>query len=127
MGIEKFIRRIAVQTAVYWGNPVDDGYGGLTFDDPVEIKCRWDISLGLRILSNSEILVSKTGILASGGKILVNQDLDVKGYLMLGVLNDLDSDQIDNPKEIENSFQIIAFSKVSMIRSTTEFVRTVFI
>ena len=26
---------------LYWGNPVDDGFGNYTFDDPVELKARW--------------------------------------------------------------------------------------
>ena len=41
-GIEKVAKRFCVETAVYWGNPQNDGYGGFTFDTPVEIKCRWE-------------------------------------------------------------------------------------
>ena len=50
MSITSFIKRIAVQDCVYWGNPVNDGFGGTTFDYPVEIKCRWTEKT--RILSN---------------------------------------------------------------------------
>ena len=119
MGIEKFIRRIAVQTAVYWGNPVDDGFGGLIFDDPVEIKCRWDATAELITAADGEQYVTRA-------KIIVIQDMDVNGYLFLGFLIDLDSDN-SNPKEIDGTCRIRRFDKVSMIRSTTQFVRTVFI
>lgn len=119
MGIEKFIRRIAVQDVVYWGNPVDDGYGGLTFDDPVEIKVRWEDTAELITAADGEQYVTKA-------KILVTQDVDINGYLFLGSLIDLDSDN-SNPKEIEGTCRIRRFDKVSMIRSTTQFVRTVFI
>jgi hypothetical protein len=116
MGIEKFIRRIAVQTAVYWGNPVDDGYGGLTFDDPVEIKCRWEDTAELITAADGEQYVTKANI-------MVTQDVDVNGYLLLGTLNNLDSDQMDDPKEVSGACRIRQFAKVPMIRSTSAFVR----
>ena len=37
MNLQKFLN----QTAVYWANPVPDGLGGYTYDDPEEVKVRW--------------------------------------------------------------------------------------
>ena len=42
MGLISVLERQYKQDAVYWGNPQSDGSGGYTFDDPVEIKCRWE-------------------------------------------------------------------------------------
>jgi len=42
MGIQKFINRNLPEIAVYWGNPKNNGYGGFTYNDPVEISCRWE-------------------------------------------------------------------------------------
>ena len=33
--MDSLLTRFANQTAVYWGSPVDDGYGGKTYADPV--------------------------------------------------------------------------------------------
>ncbi len=117
MGIEKFIRKIAVQTAIYWSNPVDDGYGGLTFDAPVEIKCRWEDTAELITTADSEQYVTKA-------QILVTQDLDINGFLKLG---SLESSTNSNPKEETDACRIRRFDKVPMIRSTTQFVRKAFV
>ena len=77
MGMESFIARLCTQTAVYWGTPVDDGYGTKTFADPVEISCRWeDIvdrinRVGGRL---EEEIISKA-------QVYVTQDVDERGYL----------------------------------------------
>jgi hypothetical protein len=125
MGIESFIKKICVQTAVYWGNPIPDGYGGMLFDDPVEIKVRWDIK--------NKVVISKDGKeVTSVATILTPEDLQVEGRLYLGfMVNLLDSDDssggISDPSKIDNTFEIIAFEKVSMIKSLTQFVRTVYV
>lgn len=124
MGIDKFIKKVCVQTAVYWGSPVDDGYGGRTFADPVEIACRWTDKLRL-IGGNEKELVTK-------GEVLVTQDLDLQGYLYLGTLEDVEvlqdsSGDVISPLDVEGAYIIMAFDKIPMIKSTTIFVRTVFL
>jgi hypothetical protein len=120
-GIEKVAVRFCVETAIYWGTPTEDGYGGLTFADPVEIPCRWEnkneIDFGWK--ERHEILIQ------TKASVLVTQDLDLFGYLKLGSLNDFDSDEdISNPLLIENAFQIYRFDKIPMVRKSDEFVRT---
>jgi len=125
MGIESFIKTICKQTAVYWGNPLPDGYGGMLFDEPREIKVRWD--------EKNKVVVSKDGKeVTSVATILTPEDLKVEGRLYLGFMVDLlDSDDssggIVDPSKIDNTFEIIAFEKVSMIKSLTQFVRTVYV
>ena len=41
MSITNFILRMSKHTAVYWGSPQEDGYGGRTYAQPVEIQCHW--------------------------------------------------------------------------------------
>lgn len=118
MSITKFIKYVCVQTAVYWGNPVNDGYGRLVYDSPIEIKCRWE--------DEQKIVAGGNGVeQTSVSNVLVTQNLDVQGMLYLGILNDLDSDQ--NPNDLTGAYQIIAKSVVPLFRSTTEFVHTVYL
>lgn len=120
MGIEKFIRTVCVQTAVYWGSPQDDGFGGFTFADPVEIPCRWE--------DKTQIVANMDGQeTTSDTEVLVTQDLDYNGYLFLGTLTDLDSDQFDNPMLVSGAKPIISKSKIPMIKSTDAFVRKVYL
>lgn len=125
MGIEKFIKTVCVQTAVYWGNPVADGYGSFTFDEPVEIKCRWE--------DKALIITDSTGIeRMTDAQIMVTQDLDVLGFLYLGTMDEVESmfesgEQDFDPMKVEDARQILAFEKVPMIKSTKVFVRQVYV
>ena len=123
MGIEATVAKFTVQTAVYWGAPIPDGFGQKTFTNPVEISCRWDGDLTLKATSNQQ---APGQVEDSHAKVLVTQDLQVGGYLMLGTLNDLDSGEIV-PTTIEGAYQIIRFVKTPMVRKTNEFVRTVYV
>ena len=127
MGIEKFIQKVCVQTAVYWGNPQPDGYGGITFDDPVEISCRWDCKRRKEIPSLMVVSGGGTEMIVSIAEVLVTQDVDVGGYLYLGDLDDLDSSEQDDPKSVEGAYEIRRFDKIPMIKSTTEFVRKAYL
>jgi len=120
MGIEKFIQKVCVQTCVYWANPVNDGYGGFTFDDPVEISCRWE--------DKNQICIGDDGQeVTSDSEVLVTQDLDKNGYLCLCTLDDIDDDDLNSPMNVSGASQIISISKIPMIKSTTEFVRQVYL
>lgn len=120
MGIERFISTVCMQTAVYWGNPQPDGYGGLTFDEPVEVSVRWDTFTEVMTANNGKEFTSRA-------KILITQDVDPEGYLMLGSLADIDSGDLDDPRNVEGAWWIRRFDKISMIKSTSEFVRIVYV
>lgn len=101
------------QTAVYWGNPQPTGIGGYTFDDPVEIVCRWSIK--------QKLFVDNTGReRLSAAIVYVNQDLDREGYLYLGELADLSS--APTPANTDDALMIRRFDK-SPDRRVTRFVR----
>lgn len=116
----KFITSVCVQTAVYWGNPISDGYGGMAYDDPVEIKCRWDEVINLVINNNGIEVVSKA-------TVMILQDVDENGYLFLGTLDDLDSAGEENPSEVDSVWKIIRFDKTPLFQSTDEFVYKVYL
>lgn len=92
------------QYAIYWGSPVGDGQGGYTYADAVEIACRWENSSRLLRAADGSQLVARA-------EVQVSQDLDDEGMLKLGRLNDLDSDETDDPVEA-GAWQIVRFDKV---------------
>lgn len=121
MGIDKFIRRVCVQTAVYWGSPVNDGRGGKVFAEPVEIKCRWENKQRIHVDGQGRQFISTASV-------LVVEDVAMEGWLYLGTLSDVQvTTNYTNPKNVQGSIEIIAFDSIPMIRSTTVFVRTAYL
>ena len=105
MGIADNIANNCRETCVYWGNPINDGEGGFTFDDPVEISCRWE---GIY-----QVVSDKDGItMTSRAVVYVTQDVDEEGMLYFGTLSDLSSNEEDNPKLIAKAFIIKRFQKM---------------
>ena len=118
--IEKFLRKLSVQTAVYWGTPVNDGYGGYTYAAPVEIAVRWE--------GSTKVITTSKGMeYVSRAEVIVNQDVDEEGYLYLGTLSDLTEAQKADPKLVNGAWKIIRFDKIPMIFKTDEFIRRVFL
>ncbi len=126
-GIEKIVAKFCVETAVYWGNPVNDGYGGFTYDDPIEIDCRWENKMEMDIgwLSTG----FPGNIRLSKASVLVTEDLDLNGVLWRGTLDTLNDiyDDISNPKIISEAYAIHRVDKIPMVFKTDEFVRTVWL
>lgn len=108
----QFPNRNLTQTAVYWGNPTPDGYGDYSWDDPVEIDCRWS--------EEREVVKNQDGEeVISQAQVQVDQDLDQNGVLYLGALTDLDSDPI--PDEVEQAYHIITIMKVPTMKGDKYF------
>lgn len=92
------------QVAVYWGDPSSDGYGGRTFDDPVEINVRWQ--------DRQELFVDAQGReQTSRAVVYVATDLNIGGYLYLGALADLSSAEEGDPLSISTAYEIRSISK----------------
>ena len=120
MSIDQFIQRVCTQTAVYWGNPVKDGYGKYTsFDAAKEIDCRW--------VEKSELYMDNQGVeRVCYAVVLVQEDMVEEGYLFLGTLNDLDSDQVLDPTLKDKAFLIKKFHKVPDLKGQ-DYVRKVYL
>jgi len=120
MGILQFIEQVCVQTAVYWAKSTSDGFGGYAYVAPVEVDVRWAEKVQMVTDSSGKQVVSTS-------EVLVQQDMDLDGLLYLGELTDLTPLQLADPTNIEDVREIKAFSKVPLLKSTTEFVRTAFL
>jgi hypothetical protein len=121
MSVYETLVRSCVQTAVYWGTPVKDGYGGFTFASPVEIACRWEDRIGQFTSNKGEQIYSKA-------TVYVLQDLEEDGWLFLGTLADITGEaDIGAPKEIDNAYEIKRFDKLPIFASETEFVRKAYL
>ena len=105
----RIAQKLLKQKAVYWGAPVNDGYGGYTYASPVEINCRWINKQQKFVDSNAEEHLSRA-------IVIVDQDVVVGGKLALTTLADLDSTQLP---ENEDSYEIKAVMKSPDFKGTT--------
>lgn len=102
MALKGINKRTLKQTALYWGNPTPDGFGGYTFDTPIEIKCRWENQQELFINVDGEEQHSEA-------VVYVDRALGVEGFLMLGDFNDLSSSLSETPYDSSlDAYQIKA-------------------
>ena len=99
-----FTERNLRQTAVYWSAPINDGYGGFSWEEPVEIDCRWEYSTKVVVTPMGEEKVT-------AAEVQVSQDLDENGMLLLGVLDDLDSNEINDQADA-GAKPILRFDKI---------------
>lgn len=118
MSILKFIEKVSVQTAVYWGSPVNDGYGNMTYSEPIEIKCRWEDTIKVLSDSNGKEFTSSTSIL-----IPQEYQVEEQGMLFLGTLDDLPSSYTVD----EYGSEIKKISKVPLYRKINDFVITIYL
>lgn len=120
------ITRNCDQIAVYWGNPQNDGQGGFTFANPVELACRWESTT--QIVSDA-----KGNEITSRAVVFVLQDVDEEGYLYLGTLENLydiaesSMESINNPKDFVDTYIIKRFKKTPALGSSTEFLRLAYL
>jgi hypothetical protein len=134
MGIETMIKRNCVQAAVYWAPLANDGQGGMTYYDPVELTppsngVRWEDRNDL-----DSVIVDKMGqAIRCNAVVYLSQDVEEQGWLYLGTLDELydsaesSADAIADPKLIDFAFEIKRFDKLPALKSTTEFVRRAYL
>ena len=131
MGISSLLTRNCKQTCVYWGNPVNDGEGGFTFDNPVELLCRWEGKV--QVIKDDD---AKGGEIECVAIVYLLQDVDEQGYLYLGTLDDLEAAEDSsenssggwyNPQAVDGAYKIKQFEKMPALGSTTTFVRRAYL
>lgn len=124
--IEDVVKLFTKQKCVYWGNPKSDGKGGYTFDDPIEIDCRWD--------DKQELKQGYDGnYYSSQAQVLVNIDIKRRSYFINHTMEELitiaEEEELDitNPRNFSDAFIVIQFEKIPMVFANDDFVRTVFL
>jgi hypothetical protein len=111
------ITRKLNQTAIYWANSVNDGFGGFTFDAPVDIAVRWEDKQEKYISMKGEEQISNA-------LVYLSIDVKVGEYLMLGTLDDQDSSP--DPQKEDTAFRIMAILKSPNVKATN-FLRKVWL
>jgi len=125
---EQFLNRNYKQTAVYWGNPRNDGYGRNLYDDPVEIKCRWENSFQV-----FEANDDKGTKFVSRAIVYVGVNLDYDGVLWLGTLAELEdylessSGSYIDPVDVPEAYPIKRTEKIPILGKPTAFVRVAYL
>ena len=99
----RYLTKNLKQTATYWASPVTDGYGGYTFTVPVAIDCRW-------LLKQELFIDAKGKEKVSAAIVLLGQDVSLGGYLYLGISVE------NNPKDVDDSFEVRGFAKIPDIK-----------
>ena len=124
--ILKFVKKVCVQTAIYWEPIGFDGYGGILYEDPVEIKCRWTDTQSLRTDANGDEVLTIA-------KVMIYQPLKVSGYLYLGDISILANAIYPklvkdvSPITIDGAGKIEDFDKIPLFRSVDEFVMNAYL
>ncbi len=113
------IAKVCKQIAVYWEAAGNDGYGGLSYTEPIEIKVRWRDRFQIILTSDGKEHQSQA-------EVWTLIDLKEEGFLYLGRLTSLDSDQLIDPKEISSAHEIIRFIKIPALRGN-EYIRKVYL
>lgn len=106
--------------AVYWppvldedGGPVSDEFGMPTFEDPVQIKCRWE-DYDVEFVENAGRQEE------SKARVYVDRDVQLKGVLWKGLIEDLV--EAEDPFKNPGAWEIKKFDKIPNLRQT-KFVR----
>jgi len=120
MSITGFVKKVCVQTAVYWTRPTNSGHGDQTFSIGTEIACRWD--------GETKVITNKQGKeVTSMAKVMVTAAYDDAGYLYLGTLASLTALQQNNPLLVEDAYMIQKIQTTPLFKSTTDFVWMVYL
>ena len=101
--------RFLKQTAVYWGAPVNDGYGQFTFADPIEIPCRWSDSIQVVSDGKGNDIVCKS-------VVMVGIDIEELAMMWLGLLANLTTEQKADPVSIDHCYSVKRFDRIPMLK-----------
>ena len=91
------------QTCLYWPTNGSDAYGQPVFGNAVELSCRW-------IDKVQEIIKADGTTLKSQTRVLLDEDVMVKGFLKLGELKDINP--ASTPLENSGTWEILQVDRV---------------
>src|SRR5512135_3684277 len=102
-----FPERNLNHTAVYWSAPTNDGYGGFSYGQPVELECRWEEAAKLFNNREGQEII---GAIA----VQVTVDVEQNGMMKLGTLDDLESADYNDPVGA-GALPVVRFDKVPTV------------
>ena len=98
------------QRCIFWAITGFDQYGQPTYDEPVDIDCRWEDEIQEYIDKDGNQKLSKS-------VVYVDRNMEVGGVLLLGSLDDSGIDE-ENPLINEGASEIMQFCKLPNLRNT---------
>jgi hypothetical protein len=101
------IKRMRRQRAVYWKRADPNEFGKFAFDDPIEIKCRWESHEGAVRNEKNELIMSKA-------TVYVDREMFLGDRLKLG---ELESGTPDDPSGDPLAMEIQGFEKLPNLRN----------
>lgn len=108
------------QKCVYWSIDSTDEYGTNTFDEAIEMQCRWE--------NVTELFIDSTGASIPSKSIVYTEfDVEEGGWLFEGELTDLPS-VYDDPVDLvqEGALEIKKFNKLPDLKAE-EFLRRAYL
>jgi len=106
------VKRILKEFCVIWGSPEPDGFGGSTFSNPVQAKCRWD--------DVTEVVIDPKGQdINSNATIYLETPVTVQSYIMRGPI---DSNTPNNPTDYPGAFPVRLVNSYSRRNKPTLYV-----
>ena len=105
----RILNKLKKQKAVYWANPVNDGFGGYTYDAPVQLMVLWEDKQEKFMSVDMEELLSSS-------VVHTNQDVEIGGMISLMALADLSSSELPADND---AIEIKAFNKTPDHRGVT--------
>jgi len=118
--IERYIKRISKDKAVYWPSPTPREDGSNSYGAPIEINCFWKD--GFQSIPDRDMREVSVKAL-----IYVSQDLDEQGMLYKGRLQDLTAAEKADPRLVERAYEITKFVKTPSLHLRNQYNRQVYI
>ena len=107
------------QTAIYWGTPTQNGWGGVSYGTPVEVTVRW--------MEKQQKFIDMSGVEAVSKVTVISEtDFVLGGRLWLGELTDLTTEQKADPTSKAGCSEIRGYNKTPSL-DATEFLRRAFL
>lgn len=111
------IKKMRRQYAIYWAkNPEPNEFGAVSWETPVEIKCRWEDKEGKVLNENDEITESMS-------TVYVDRPMKLGDKLKLGRM---DTNTPQTPGEDRLAFEIQGFEKLPNFKAK-EFLYTAYL
>lgn len=113
MATDIYLERVLKEKAVYWKCTGRDKNGQPIYDDPIEVKCRWEDQAKLFMNAQGQEEVSRA-------EVMVDRSMPLDSVLWYGSLNQVSN--LVNPLSNEDAWHVRYFKRIPT-RNAKKFVR----